>query len=705
MNCFLLSRNPGSWHGRLALVGVLASGIWSGVILDQTHQTREGQKLIEKNEIGPLVSEGGENWAGGAGVRAHLDTSTLFSRGTVEERLRSSFARFGNVQSWPLSERVEVEGLLRNYLSQFDSVDEVVGLLGEKGAIFGSHSGVENLVILAAIEHFGKAAVATFGKSGNQSVFLGDWCARLVQKEGLSIIPEIAGILETIPRSSTRRRIVRRLLKVAAARPEFNVDNLEEVEIFWERNFGGGFHKEMELIYAFEVRSEKTNLLVKRFLEGDLEGSEGEMELIKEILLWNPKLLLRAKSNFPEKWFPADDRLFAKAFHGWISADGQASAEWFNQRSEEWRNAFLKTGTERLPAEFAASVLEGFAGGQLKAIPTQIIQGLAGKALEADPLSAIKKIQSLEANGYQLSWDVLLGKLPRKGTLAEKHEIIAAIPNSVVTQGETGVELAKWLAEESPETALMWANENIAAGENRERARQEVLLHWAEDDPRIALQWMEEHGDYLGRNDTNELASHLALWNWKDTLEWAKGLSEDRALAGVLGMLGAGVVPPKQAVVIFDSQIAGWESKDDDMVISAGTVIGQQLGSTDPEAAIEWAIALESEKIRSAALQGIVKEWSKLDPHSVANWLNEGQVVDDGIIGLLVQEIPGDPATAIAWAMTMEDRNRAMGTVVEVLGNHGGEEISEIEGILREAQVSDSERESILSQMLERETE
>jgi hypothetical protein len=700
MSNLLSTTSRRNYRSKALLIGIGFCGIYYGVTVGENNEKLRPFGITESKSDDEELNIDHEKMRG----------SLLFSRdrlGTpddeveLSELISSSLVKYGNVREWPASKAIEVNILVRDYLSKNSSVAEVADLLEKSELVFNKNAGAQHLLVIASIDCFGKSATEIIGKVAQNSAFLGEWCARLLKKEGVIVFPDIVPFLEAVPRLSTRRRIVRDLLSTVVAAPDYDPSQLADLEGFWTKNFGDGFEKEMVSVYASEMGGEEVDLLVRDFVDGGAKGFTPEqLTQLKTLLVMNPKLLSKTGPNFSEEGFPADDRLVAKALAGWISTDAQGSVKWFNQRSIQWRLKFLTNEVGQFPARFAQSALASFADAKADRAPIHLLEKLAIDAIQGDPLETINTVKILGESGHIFSWENILESLPDLSGIAKKEEIVDSLLSSVVDNAEAVGSLSKWLAKDSPEFAIDWITKNIDSREVSKEARNQVITYWAQNDPPSVLRWMEETSSLLDNKLVKDLGNQLAQWNWKDALEWARGLPEEDASSGIFAVLSTGVVPPNEAVVIINSQLEAANHGGSGLV-AAARIVGSQLGITDPKLAVNWAGTLKSEEVRDAVIEEIMGEWTKWDPHSVAFWINEGNTVSDDAIRMLAMEIPGDPATAIVWAMTMKEGNTARDTALKILQREGDLNASSVESILNEAQLPLEQREAILRQIKE----
>jgi hypothetical protein len=299
--------------------------------------------------------------------------------------------------------------------------------------------------------------------------------------------------------------------------------------------------------------------------------------------------------------------------------------------------------------------------------------------LQADPLQAIAMAETMtereaatrEAASYFLrtaaenAAKMGSGVLRQLATMPMKSWMADAIMGEVAKHDpELAVELAaKTLLGDGPlDSAVCSAFAALAArdpalclaklpelqGAKHASAVSAIGISWAAQDPAAALNWLlqwpeSERGSYHVR--VTGASNDVLVQGFS---EWVKSSpNEARAWADAL--------PADSLRITLQTEVAwalasnGRPAEAMQVLSSLGNAIPQKVirnvaigwAATDPQAAAEWAIALDPGPLQNGALAGIVGKWADSDVHGVENWLSNsppGQARDHSVNAFLQRD-------------------------------------------------------------------
>jgi len=144
-----------------------------------------------------------------------------------------------------------------------------------------------------------------------------------------------------------------------------------------------------------------------------------------------------------------------------------------------------------------------------------------------------------------------------------------------------------------------------------------------------------------------------------------------------------------------------WIAKyaDQDFAKDAVGEIAQRMSRDDPKAAVDWVLSLP-EASQGRALYSAFNEWTQKDVTAASDFLAQMPASDtkDSAVYGLVRELDGeDPASAAAWAVTIQDEQMRQRSVMEVAGNWYKEDQAAATNFMTQNGVSEDMQKMIIS--------
>jgi hypothetical protein len=273
---------------------------------------------------------------------------------------------------------------------------------------------------------------------------------------------------------------------------------------------------------------------------------------------------------------------------------------------------------------------------------------------EENPAAAYAQIDRIPPGPTrdQARIDVLSSwaKADSAGALARLRELLpelqAGLQGSVVVNRV----LAK-VAAGDPRTAAEWAAS--LPEEMRMPATVNALNAWLQNGAVEALEWAHANGipldargfsDDIGMFAHNELVRQAVSRDGEKVIEWLRrlpaGSERDRLLA-----IAAESAPPQLGVEIFNELPPSEQLKTLRLMAWSKT-------RQDPEAALGWARAIVAPEVRTAALTGVMREYSERVPSKVEAVLTQlaGPDRDAALLGCATSAAWRNPEQALALA-------------------------------------------------------
>lgn len=295
---------------------------------------------------------------------------------------------------------------------------------------------------------------------------------------------------------------------------------------------------------------------------------------------------------------PESPEIFAMLCSMWAAHDGPAAFA---------AGRALATGDGDYGALHAAIL------GWSRSDPSAARTALAGAGwedLKTDEMAAF--VQGWAAADARAAEDFL----GRHVSTSSEEELPAA-----VQRGFEAIAQARIAAD--PTGALAWYGS--LAAPLRERLRQTVLAQLTAVDPRRAAEWLaRDVTAQLGASDLLPLLRGLGLEGFEQQFAWARGtanpVSRESALAAVVWESA-----PAQLVPLGE-----WlASRCDDASLSpAVSAYALQVVRKSPNAAITWALSLESADLRRETLNTVAAEWITINPRAARDWAQRTGLVN-----------------------------------------------------------------------------
>lgn len=283
------------------------------------------------------------------------------------------------------------------------------------------------------------------------------------------------------------------------------------------------------------------------------------------------------------------------------------------------------------------------------------------------------------------------------------------------------------MAKNSPEAALnLYINSGDLLGGDAKQAVGGALGSWAAQDPRAALDWIDRHVADLPEDSVGD-ARKLAIANaFKSDPRFATEQTLDLEKSEVLQLsqqLGR-ILPTAQEHLKLLQDLQGTlgdlpsdpgklnqeglEAASKDQVLHAGLLIGlggslarqpfdsarELLDQADlstvekmavakgvagnatelqnPGEWITWVDANSPASEREGATAGIIKDWTKKDFRSAAEWIGgqpQGSLRDEATYSFAQTVAPHEPASAADWALELPPSERRQGLLTEILSH------------------------------------
>lgn len=190
-------------------------------------------------------------------------------------------------------------------------------------------------------------------------------------------------------------------------------------------------------------------------------------------------------------------------------------------------------------------------------------------------------------------------------------------------------------------------------GKDRKAALSSVLSHWAKEEPRKVLAWIEANGGNEGLQ--SPVSAALRQIGRKNPLEAIELLESNPLLRGGGRSFGS------------DGKVYNWSPVDPGFLY-------QIWAETDPAAAAARAVEITDNNQRYSSITSVAREWATRDPAAAWRWAgtltrpNEQENISESIIATVMAD--GDTRQAVAFLETMPDgkpRTAALGKIALTL--------------------------------------
>ncbi|MEO8351052.1 MAG: hypothetical protein ABI680_04935 [Chthoniobacteraceae bacterium] len=334
----------------------------------------------------------------------------------------------------------------------------------------------------------------------------------------------------------------------------------------------------------------------------------------------------------------------------WANRDPRGALEWASQRGTEQerksaRDSVLRQWAETDPrsaSQYVTSLPPG--PERLKSI-----QKVFRSVAEWDFDTALRLTEGIDNVGTR---NQLLKNLidNSSGTARQRAQILEAMP--AVDDAYRYARVARDFAEEDRDAALQWAG-NVSGAEAQKQALSGVLLQWAEDEPRQALDYaMNGPGSNPGM--INGVFNTWADHDPQAAFAWATALpaGDLRQASMITAITKIGSSDPLGAIETAKRTLRTTDEQHD-----AISSIAHQWMSRDLPAVVAW-MARQPDAIQGELTSAVATEWTREDPVGAAAWLDglpPGTRRDTAVATFVNAVSRSDPAGAATWAATISD--------------------------------------------------
>ncbi len=183
------------------------------------------------------------------------------------------------------------------------------------------------------------------------------------------------------------------------------------------------------------------------------------------------------------------------------------------------------------------------------------------------------------------------------------------------------------LAESNPKAALEQIMQNTSNSNIQQQSIEQVVMHWSNQDPIAAMEWMDQNPDWVKSSHTKEMA--------------------------IMNIMHA---DPQAGLAMIET-ITNTQSR-----MNMQAEYASQLANSSPEEAYSWASNLSNSSARSYAQQRVLEVWSYSSPDTAINFVSslpDGEISESALHSLYssAAAIKGmaDPASAMSWVDTLPD--------------------------------------------------
>jgi hypothetical protein len=390
---------------------------------------------------------------------------------------------------------------------------------------------------------------------------------------------------------------------------------------------------------------------------------------------------------------------------------------------------------------FASIALAFFIGRALSSTGTST-EKTASEALSAAQLqeavrSATARVDTAGAATAEAEAEDTLEQLRSQSSEMTRQLLNAAfaVPISDPGRSETINQLLAQLATSDPLAALE-ITEGIASQRDAERARNNILKVWANNEPMAALAWADSalaDVPYNLRNSQMEaIIQGFAETNPKGAFNYANAMSEansselrlkNRLLSEVIEtqIRGGGLEEAHATIALmvdgpskdnlqrelvnewaaFDpvSAAAYVQGLGSDASTGMKTALIGEWAESDPAAAAAWLSNLSAEDpaYRQATTQ-ITREWTRYDLTASSEWLNSlpaSPELDRAVATYTYRAAQEDPPTAMSWAESINNANMRNRMMQQVAANWKNDDPEGFTNYLDNSDLNEKEREQL----------
>ena len=297
--------------------------------------------------------------------------------------------------------------------------------------------------------------------------------------------------------------------------------------------------------------------------------------------------------------------LFLRA---WGQLDGAAAMEAVNELGRDPRQR-AEAGIAAITG-WASADPEG-AKAHLASLDNELergvfAQGIVNGLASSDPNAATEFVLELEQSQNQAIASSNRGNGARewfeRGRAYAYDRQLETIANAQIERGMG--------------TATNWA-EALPDGAIKASAFDRVAEHYAKENPTAAAEWVKGHSQHeYAERAVREVAEELSRENPEEAVRWLVDLPSQSQSRAMHQSMERWAREDAVAAGNFLRQMDPSDSRD-----AAVRSYANEVDSSDPSMAAEWAGSIANEEMRSQALNGVARSWIRKNPEEARSWL------------------------------------------------------------------------------------